>query len=350
MPFWSHTGVKIVTFCFHVCFYFRFNFWRLIVAFILSLFEASLTEIEARPNANVTLPCNVTVPSDLPWDESLLSVIWISNSSAIASFRNRTQNIKDGYSWNVSDFASGDFSLAILSSSLDLQGLYECKATYNATMLHSSNVTFSILGTCFRWWNWFFNLRVKHPKCFFLSQYPQLSPFLSSGWCWSRRTNSSAMQMVSTLHLSLSPGPGMGKTFSLPTPVKAIQPQMATTLLLPTWPYILPGRIRMWPLVAMSGTMAANRSYNSNLISHVSHFSQPLHEKGSGQGTTVHISLLRPCFGQTFSPTIALRQHSCHPLLRRGQFLSWGCFGDLPSKWHSPAHPTCHQEKPQRDL
>lgn len=190
----------------------------------------------------------------------------------------------------------------------------------------------------------------EHSKCFFLSQHPQLSTFHSSGWCWSRRTNWSATQRVSTLLLSLSPGPGMEKTFCLPTPVKAIQPQMATTLLLPTWPYILPGRIRMWPLVAMSGIMAANRSYVSNLISHVSHFSQPPHEKGSGQGTNVQISLLRPCFSQTFSPTIALRQYSRHTLLRRGQFLSWGCFGDLPSKWHSPSHPTCHREEPQRDL
>lgn len=45
---------------------------------------------------------------------------------------------------------------------------------------------------------------------------------------------------------------------------------MATTQQLATWPCILPGRIRMWPLVATSGTVAAIRSSISNSTSHVS--------------------------------------------------------------------------------
>lgn len=110
---------------------------------------ASLTEIQSRPNANATLPCNVTVPSDLPWDDkSLISVSWISNGSAVASFRKERSAVKEGYSWDSDVFVSGDFSLTVLRASLDLQGLYECKVAYNSTMLHSCNVTLSILGMC----------------------------------------------------------------------------------------------------------------------------------------------------------------------------------------------------------
>lgn len=113
------------------------------------MLTASLTEIQSRPNANATLPCNVTVPSDQPWnDKSLLSVNWTSNGAAIASFRNESSTIKEGYSWNNNLFVSRDFSLTVLRASLHLQGLYECKIGYNSTILHSSNVTFSILGMC----------------------------------------------------------------------------------------------------------------------------------------------------------------------------------------------------------
>lgn len=129
-------------------FYFSFCFKRFSL-FKFSLYTASLTEIQSRPNANVTLPCNVTWPSGLFGDDqSLISISWFSNGSAIASFRNATPHIKEGYSWEINDFVNGDLSLTILRASLDLQGLYECKVDYNSTMLHFSNVTFSILGMC----------------------------------------------------------------------------------------------------------------------------------------------------------------------------------------------------------
>ncbi|TWW81332.1 hypothetical protein D4764_01G0011470 [Takifugu flavidus] len=115
----------------------------LVCVVLLKLIKpASLTEIQSRPNANATLPCNVTGPSDL----SLLSVSWIRNGSAVALFRNTTSTINEGYSWNISDFVNGDFSLTVLRASLNLQGLYECKVDYNSTILHSSNVTLSILA------------------------------------------------------------------------------------------------------------------------------------------------------------------------------------------------------------
>lgn len=115
----------------------------------LFVLTASPTEIQSRPNVNASLPCIVIAPPDLLWvDKSLISVSWISNGSAIASFRNESSTIKEGFSWDKSVFVSGDFSLTVLRASLDLQGLYECNVGYNSTILHSYNVTFSILGMC----------------------------------------------------------------------------------------------------------------------------------------------------------------------------------------------------------
>ncbi|XP_039991875.1 uncharacterized protein si:ch211-180a12.2 [Xiphias gladius] len=79
-------------------------------------------------------------------DQSLINVSWISNGSEIASLGKAVTQIKESFSWDTSDFVSGDFSLTILRASLDLQGLYECTVSYNSTMLHSSNVTFGILA------------------------------------------------------------------------------------------------------------------------------------------------------------------------------------------------------------
>uniref|UniRef100_H3DCM3 Si:ch211-180a12.2 n=1 Tax=Tetraodon nigroviridis TaxID=99883 RepID=H3DCM3_TETNG len=114
----------------------------------LFVLTASPTEIQSRPNVNASLPCIVIAPPDLFWvDKSLISVSWISNGSAIASFRNESSTIKEGFSWDKSVFVSGDFSLTVLRASLDLQGLYECNVGYNSTILHSYNVTFSILAS-----------------------------------------------------------------------------------------------------------------------------------------------------------------------------------------------------------
>lgn len=79
-------------------------------------------------------------------NRSLINVSWKSNGSVIASFVNDVPNITEGFSWNTSGFVNGDFSLIILRARLSLQGMYECRVTYNSTILPSSNVTFSILG------------------------------------------------------------------------------------------------------------------------------------------------------------------------------------------------------------
>lgn len=113
------------------------------------------SEIQAGPNANASLPCNVTFPASVTGGQilqALIQVSWISNGTSIASFDNAATNIKPGFSLDPSAFVSGDFSLTILRASLHLQGVYECKVSYNSTTLHSSNVTFGILGMLKLFW------------------------------------------------------------------------------------------------------------------------------------------------------------------------------------------------------
>ncbi|KAK9530452.1 hypothetical protein VZT92_011951 [Zoarces viviparus] len=122
--------------------------WCKVLAYVVLLTlikHVSPSEIQAGPNTNATLPCNVTLP--LPLNESLLEVNWISNGSDIASFRDAATHIKEGLSWDGSNFANGDFSLTVLRAALDLQGVYECTVSYNSTALHSSNITFRILAS-----------------------------------------------------------------------------------------------------------------------------------------------------------------------------------------------------------
>lgn len=114
------------------------------VFFLRPLFTVSASEIQAGLNASATLPCNVTLPG--PTDMSLIQVSWTSNGSSVASFSNSIPNTESGFSWNASRFDNGDFSLTILRTSFNLQGLYECTVSNSSTMWHSSNVTFSILG------------------------------------------------------------------------------------------------------------------------------------------------------------------------------------------------------------
>lgn len=113
------------------------------------MLTVSPTEIQAGPDTKATLPCNVTFPPSVKGDEidgALIQVSWISNGSDIASFGEAATQIKEGFSWNTSEFVNGDFSLTILRASLPLQGVYECTVSYNSTMLHSSTLAFSILG------------------------------------------------------------------------------------------------------------------------------------------------------------------------------------------------------------
>lgn len=70
----------------------------------------------------------------------------MSKGFEIASFKKAATQIEDGFSWDAGDFDNGDFSLTLLRASLDLQGVYECMVSYNSTVLHSSNVSFSVLG------------------------------------------------------------------------------------------------------------------------------------------------------------------------------------------------------------
>ncbi|XP_037610758.1 uncharacterized protein si:ch211-180a12.2 isoform X1 [Sebastes umbrosus] len=123
----------------------------LVYVVLLTLIKhVSPSEIQAGPNTNASLPCNVTFPLSLKGDKidkSLIKGSWISNGSDIASFGEATTHIKEGFSWDTSDFVNGDFSLIVLRASLNLQGVYECTVSYNSTILHSSNVTFSILAS-----------------------------------------------------------------------------------------------------------------------------------------------------------------------------------------------------------
>ncbi|XP_029311591.1 uncharacterized protein LOC115024283 isoform X2 [Cottoperca gobio] len=109
--------------------------------------HVSPSEIQARPNTNATLPCNVTSAKGDKIDKSLIKVSWISNDTDVASFSEAATHIKEGFSWDSSDFVNGDYSLTVLRAGLDLQGEYECTVIYNSTMLYSSNVTFSILAS-----------------------------------------------------------------------------------------------------------------------------------------------------------------------------------------------------------
>lgn len=81
-------------------------------------------------------------------DESLLRVRWTTNGSEVALFGGAGPHIKEGFSWNVSRFVHGDFSLSVLGAGLRLQGEYRCTVHYNATALHSGTVALSIVGTC----------------------------------------------------------------------------------------------------------------------------------------------------------------------------------------------------------
>lgn len=91
--------------------------------------------------------------------ESLINVSWSSNGSDVASFSEAVAKTTEGFGWATANFVNGDFSLVVLTASLDLQGVYECKVGYNSSMLHSSNITFRILGVFFSWQNSGFNLK-----------------------------------------------------------------------------------------------------------------------------------------------------------------------------------------------
>ncbi|KAK2820327.1 hypothetical protein Q5P01_023286 [Channa striata] len=123
----------------------------LICAVLFTLVKhASPSEIQSSPNANATLPCVATLPLSLNVEEinqSLITVSWRSNGSDIASFGNAASQIKEGFSWDPSDFINGDFSLTVLRAGPDLQGVYECTIRYNATVWHATNVTFSIFAS-----------------------------------------------------------------------------------------------------------------------------------------------------------------------------------------------------------
>nr|XP_057917797.1 uncharacterized protein si:ch211-180a12.2 isoform X1 [Doryrhamphus excisus] len=122
------------------------QFKVLVYVFLLHIINnASSTDIQARPNTNTSLPCNVALKLD-KLDEALFQVSWVSNGSDVALFKNATPQIKDGFFWTTGHFLNGDFSLTVLSVGLSLQGLYECTVHYNSTMLHSSTVTLSIIA------------------------------------------------------------------------------------------------------------------------------------------------------------------------------------------------------------
>lgn len=109
----------------------------------------SASEVQAGPNINATLPCNVTLSPSMQGDKmnkSLLEVHWTRNSSDVASYIRGAEQVNPGFSWDTQGFNNGDFSLTVLRTSLGLQGVYTCTVNYNYVELDSSNVTLSILG------------------------------------------------------------------------------------------------------------------------------------------------------------------------------------------------------------
>ncbi|CAJ1080381.1 uncharacterized protein si:ch211-180a12.2 isoform X1 [Xyrichtys novacula] len=155
----------------------------LVYSVLLTLIKhASPSEIQASPNTNATLPCNVTFPlSADKIDKSLIKAGWTRNSSEIASFTKSEGRIKEGFSWETADFINGDFSLTILRASLDLQGVYECTVSYDSTMEHSSNTTFNILAspTLSIPQQWVVLHKESHLKCHADGFYP---PPVSFSW------------------------------------------------------------------------------------------------------------------------------------------------------------------------
>ncbi|XP_015249771.1 PREDICTED: uncharacterized protein LOC107097220 [Cyprinodon variegatus] len=118
----------------------------LIFVVLLDLIKhASSDEIQANPNTNATLPCNITFQGNT-LNVSLIRVRWTRNDSSIATFGGAEEQIKEGFSWDPTNFTNGDFSLTIMRASLSLQGVYECKVSYNSEDLPSTNVTFSIVA------------------------------------------------------------------------------------------------------------------------------------------------------------------------------------------------------------
>ncbi|XP_019218178.1 uncharacterized protein si:ch211-180a12.2 isoform X1 [Oreochromis niloticus] len=124
--------------------------WCKVLAYVVLLTlikHVSSSKIQASPNTNATLPCNVTLSAEGDnINQSLIAVSWVKNGSEIASFGKPATQIKEGFSWDNADFVNGDFSLVVLKASLDLQGMYECTISYNFTILHYSNVTFTIVA------------------------------------------------------------------------------------------------------------------------------------------------------------------------------------------------------------
>ncbi|XP_077481363.1 uncharacterized protein LOC144092444 isoform X1 [Stigmatopora argus] len=110
--------------------------------------NVSSTVIEAQVNTNVSLPCNVTLKLEQV-EENLLEVDWVSNGTSVASFKNVTAQIKDGFFWNVDHFLNGDFSVSVLAVGLSVQGVYECTVRYNSEKLHSTNVTLNVIAPPF---------------------------------------------------------------------------------------------------------------------------------------------------------------------------------------------------------
>nr|XP_054605686.1 uncharacterized protein si:ch211-180a12.2 isoform X3 [Nothobranchius furzeri] len=118
----------------------------LVCAVLLTLVKrVSSEDIQASLNANASLPCNVSIPGD-KLDASLIKVSWTRDGSGVASFGEAAAGIKEGFSWNMADFIHGDFSLTVLRASLSLQGVYECSVSLNATTLHTSNLTFTVVA------------------------------------------------------------------------------------------------------------------------------------------------------------------------------------------------------------
>lgn len=111
-----------------------------------------------------------------------MKVKWIKNGSdVVASFGETPATIWDGFSWNNESFINGDFSITLLKASLDLEGVYECSVSYNSSSIHTSNVTFGIVGMYFLFSYFLLKNRSDVTFGYFLSSAP---PSLSVPQRW----------------------------------------------------------------------------------------------------------------------------------------------------------------------
>ncbi|XP_062330178.1 uncharacterized protein si:ch211-180a12.2 [Osmerus eperlanus] len=104
--------------------------------------SVSSSTVWVHQNSSALLPCSVSL--SLISNSSLLEVAWVSDGELLASHSPSGAFLSDGFSWDPSLFANGNFSLTVERASWRQQGTYVCQTLYNSSELSSSNVTLGV--------------------------------------------------------------------------------------------------------------------------------------------------------------------------------------------------------------